>query len=241
MNRFNRKLNNLRVRKIKIFNFLISKFNKVNYIFFSQFQPNKYSVDQFDYAECIFIHIPKAAGISVNQSLFGNLGGGHKDLRWYYDRYPLNTVEKYFKFTFVRNPWDRLFSAYNFLRKGGINELDKDFYNKVLHNYPDFNDFVANWVSESNIYTYTHFIPQFEYLIDKNDKINVNFIGKFENIEEDFIQIMKIAKLSGDKKLMTLNKTSENKLNYKDYYSLESIEKVRNIYKRDIELFKYEF
>ena len=32
-----------------------------------------YSIKAFDYYECVFIHIPKAAGISVSKTLFGNL------------------------------------------------------------------------------------------------------------------------------------------------------------------------
>ena len=39
--------------------------------------PDGFSFAQFDAFRCIFVHIPKAAGVSVSKSLFGNLGGGH--------------------------------------------------------------------------------------------------------------------------------------------------------------------
>src|ERR1051325_4646004 len=61
---------------------------------------------------CIFIHIPKTAGNSVNR-VFGVGWQDHKDLQRYRDELPKETFERYFKFAVVRNPWDRLLSDYN--------------------------------------------------------------------------------------------------------------------------------
>src|SRR5579864_4267416 len=48
-------------------------------------EPNDegYTFRPFDEHRCIFVHIPKCAGVSICTSLFGNLAGGHTDLRTY--------------------------------------------------------------------------------------------------------------------------------------------------------------
>ena len=69
---------------------------------------NNTSFIGFRKLQTIFVHIPKAAGISINKSLFNNLGGGHIPLINYQLIFPKEEFENYFKFTIVRNPWDRL-------------------------------------------------------------------------------------------------------------------------------------
>ena len=70
-----------------------------------------YSYEPYDRYRCIFVHIPKAAGMSVCRSLFGNLAGGHATLADYQIIFARAEFERYFKFTFVRNPWDRFVSG----------------------------------------------------------------------------------------------------------------------------------
>ena len=118
-----------------------------------------YSTLAYDYYSCIFIHIPKTAGISVTQALFGNYADGHTTIKNYKKKFLPQTVEKYFKFTFVRNPYDRLYSAYNFLKKGGMNAEDKQWADSNISEYNDFEDFVFNWLTKENAYGRTHFVP----------------------------------------------------------------------------------
>ena len=68
-----------------------------------------FSLKVFDECQCIFIHITKTAGTSVAKSLFGYLPSHYTaiDYRVIYGR---RTFDQYFKFAFVRNPWDRLYS-----------------------------------------------------------------------------------------------------------------------------------
>ncbi len=86
-----------------------------------------YSIEQMYARGCIFIHIPKCAGVSVCQSLFGNLGPGHLTLRQHQEVLDSRTFDSMFKFSFVRNPWDRLVSAFYFLKQGGYNEADANW------------------------------------------------------------------------------------------------------------------
>ena len=102
-----------------------------------------------DEHRCVFIHIPKAAGTSLTKTLFA---APSRHLQYTeYERANPKKFKKYFKFTFVRNPYDRLFSAYTFLKKGGLNELDRCWAEQNLASFPDFESFVRGWVTPENI------------------------------------------------------------------------------------------
>jgi chondroitin 4-sulfotransferase 11 len=62
---------------------------------------------------CIFVHIPKTAGSSV-QRLFGLDWHNHKDIGRFARELAPETFARYLKFAVIRNPWDRLVSDYNF-------------------------------------------------------------------------------------------------------------------------------
>ena len=162
-----------------------------------------YSFNSFDYHRCIFVHIPKAAGVSVSTSLFGNYGGGHKTLKWYQSYFHPWTFQSYFKFTITRHPYDRLLSAYNFLKHGGMNEIDAEYSRKNLLDISSFDEFVLDWLDNSRMYSVLHFMPQCYFLRDKRGKINLDFIGRFENLEADFRHIS--AQLNVQAKLKKTN------------------------------------
>ena len=71
----------------------------------------------------IFVHIQKTAGTSITSVL--NEIPGTEPL--YYSHSQINVLkeeyEDYFKFCFVRNPWDRLYSWWNMIvNKGKHND-----------------------------------------------------------------------------------------------------------------------
>lgn len=195
-----------------------------------------YSLAPFDRYRCIFVHIPKAAGVSVSRKLFGCLGGGHAPLADYAGVFSPHEFNTYFKFTIVRNPWDRLLSAFVFLKKGGFNQEDARWSSKHLSSYSDFNTFVKGWVNRKSVWTKQHFYPQ-SYFVELNGKINVDYVGRFENINEDFAVVARRLGIEGE--LDHLNGTG--KKNYRDYYDKESGEIVADVYRDDIALFDYRF
>lgn len=198
---------------------------------------SEYSLAGFDRLKCIYIHIPKSAGISINRSLFGNIGGGHKTATQYKKIFGPYTFRKYFKFSFVRNPYSRLLSAFLFLKKGGFNERNKEWFENNVKQFDTFEDFVTGWVTTENIFSYYHFLPQYYFLYDKRImNIMVDYIGKVENIEEDFDFVC--HRLGVKRQLMSLNQTSGG-IDWKSYYNDHTMKIVSGVYKLDFDLFNY--
>jgi len=196
-----------------------------------------YSLKGFDELKCIFVHIPKAAGVSVNRELFGNLGGAHRTVRTYKRVFGPVRFKKYFKFTFVRNPYTRLLSAYRFLKRGGFCDVDKEWAEDNLGQYHSFAEFVDEWLTPESIMTYNHFRPQFMYLCDRSFEPEVDFIGRFESIDEDFEKVCQHLNIS--RKLKKHNLDSEKEKHWTEFYTDRELEKVYQIYQKDFELFNY--
>ena len=83
-----------------------------------------------------------------------------------------------FKFTFVRNPYTRTYSAFCYLKKGGIGTKDP-LYRELLAPYGNFESFLKdgglNMAIEKNI---IHFKPQNKFVLI-NNRVSMNFIGKY--------------------------------------------------------------
>jgi hypothetical protein len=87
--------------------------------------------------QSIFIHIPKNAGSSVKTSLFGVEKENHKELIRYEAHNP-KKYRRFFKFCIVRNPWDRMLSAFTFLKSGGLHATDKAWAKRYLSDVDSF-------------------------------------------------------------------------------------------------------
>jgi Sulfotransferase family len=201
--------------------------------------PNGYSFQPFDEHRCIFVHIPKCAGVSISQSLFGNLAGGHAALWMYQIIFSPKQFRDYFKFTIVRNPWDRLVSAFCFLKGGGFDEEDKRWAQEHLSAYPDFGTFLRKWLNSTTIRAHNHFRPQCDFIRIGRRQPKLDFIGRYENLEADYSYICERLKIN--QKLMRLNVTQSQKRAYQDYYAEDTRQKVAELYADDIRFLGYSF
>lgn len=195
------------------------------------------SFKPFDDTKSIFVHIPKCAGDSVSIALFGNSAGGHATLSDYVNIFEPERVASYFKFTIVRNPWDRLVSAFHFLKKGGWNEADRLWFNAELGHFKDFDEFVKGWVSKDNIWKRWYLQPQYHFIVEGRRKIDIDFVGYLENIDEDFRYIAK--RIGIDCQLQHINKSKHD--DYKNLYNEETKAIVAEVYETDIKLLGYNF
>ena len=146
---------------------------------------------QVEQEKVLFIHVPKAAGTSIVKSIYGTEDWTHLSLADY-ETIHGSEISSYFKFAFVRNPYSRLYSAYHYLKDKSDVEFDKLWREKHLRS--DFYTFIETWLTRKNIESCSidHFRTQTSFLLNSQQKIDVNFIGKIENLTDDYQQLMKI-------------------------------------------------
>lgn len=196
-----------------------------------------YCLAPYDDNRCVFVHIPKTAGLSLCAALFGCKGGGHLTARAYRAIFGAQDFDDYFKFTFVRNPWDRIVSAYTFLSQGGANERDRAWGQAVLSDFGSFDEFVLRWLDERRLYEQIHLVPQWEFVVNGQGQPCLDFIGRFERLGDDFQYVL--DQLGRSCALPQSNASQRSP--YRDYYSGASRRRVAQLYRRDIEQFGYSF
>lgn len=226
------------MRRFRVRYFRRSKFSRLQAQRSSQSE-DEYSFRSFDEHRCIFVHIPKCAGISVCQSLFGNLAGAHQSLRQYQIIFSPSEFAEYFKFTFVRNPWDRLVSAFFFLKNGGLTANDKSWSARNLSPYPDFETFVRKGIRKKNILSFPHFRPQWSFICLQKERPAMDFIGYFENLEADFAFVRDKLKINST--LQERNRNSDRLREFGDYYTAETRQVVAEVYAADVRVLGYTF
>lgn len=193
----------------------------------------------------IFIHIPKTAGESIELQL-----EGYSNAKYYtnYDhkrRIPNQHLtaheikkelgkskfdEKY-KFSIVRNPFSRCISEYFWWIQFHSNHISfKDWVAKQLSNLIN--------ISQARPILQRHNIEQYKFIYDTNNNILVDFIGRFENLQEDFNTI---CDKIGIPKQQLPHKNKTKHKHYTEYYDDETREIVAEKYAKDIEYFGYKF
>lgn len=199
------------------------------------------------------MHIPKCAGVSVEAALKhpedGNKQGDHGYRKWdeksklwvqhatadQIKSIYCHNYDQYFSFTFVRNPWSKLVSDYFWLSKElNIKDTFKNFtllannFNTPRLAYPHVNEEGRG----------DHLILQTDYILDSNGEEIVNYIGRFETLQQDFdIVCDKIG--IPQRQLQHRNKSKHK--HYTEYYNEETKQIVAEKYKKDIEYFGYKF
>ena len=182
----------------------------------------------------IYVHIPKTGGISIEKTLGGRIGD-HRNIKRYIEclNKNMNLFHQYFSFAFVRNPWDKMVSNYFYDKKGGFSGKSPMFRTNQL----EFNEWIKiihTFGKPKRMYT-----NQVDWITNFENKIDISFIGRFENLEEDWNTVCK--KINIDTKLFHLNKTNRNE-DYRIYYKdTEAIEVVAKLHHKDIETFNYKF
>ena len=199
-------------------------------------EKGNFSLRPFDQNHCLFIHITKTAGTSVAKSLFSYLPYHYTAIE-YRVIYGRSDFDRYFKFAFVRNPWDRLYSAYRYLKAGGWDEGDRIWAEENIGHIKDFDEFVSRWLSIENMHKHLHFKPQHEFICDSRGRMLVNYLAYFETLQDDFKRVCRHMDIDAELGCHNANPG----LGYQDVYTEETRQKVAEIYAQDIALFGYDF
>ncbi|MEZ0154840.1 MAG: sulfotransferase family 2 domain-containing protein [Candidatus Reddybacter sp.] len=198
-----------------------------------------YSINAFHEKKCIFVHIPKCGGISLAQSLLGHCVP-HSTITDYQIMFDSSTFNNYFKFTFTRNPWDRLVSAYFFLKEGGFDSKDKALLTPFIEQHPTFSNFVEFLYYHREYLQLTHFAPQSKWIKTPSGKIPFDYIGRLESLDDSVSEIRTNLGIEYDIKPKKLNISTRNS-DFRGYYTKKTRTMVDELYREDIKLLGYQF
>lgn len=197
----------------------------------------------------LFVHVPKAAGKSVRAALaphalprppkfhsFLRLFGMPRDYRRYRFRthgslqdaqriLPAEVFSEYFKFAFVRNPWDRLVSSYHY-----ILERQGHPHHRRVQRLGSFSAYVE-YESQRGRFL------QYDLLVAIGGELAMDCIGRFETLNRDFARICDRLGIAA---ALPHANVSRHHL-YADYYDAHTRDLVSRYWRKDIETFGYSY
>jgi hypothetical protein len=139
---------------------------------------------------------------------------------------PADIFNAYYKFGFVRNPWDWQVSLYNFGRK------DKSHYQHDLFcSFKNFEEYL-DWRVHNDLKL------QKNFLVNEEGELLLDFVGRFENLQQDFNKICKEVNVP-QVNLPLLNKSNNKR--YQEFYDSKTIKLVGDAFKEDIEFSNYSY
>jgi hypothetical protein len=139
--------------------------------------------------------------------------------------------QSYFKFAFVRNPWDWQVSMYHFILK----ETAHIHHQKVKN--LSFAEYVRWMIVEQKPFARGATRFQKEMLCNEQGEMLVDFVGRYENLADDFAYVCKVLNLQTA--MPYLNKSQHR--SYQSYYDAETRNLIAEHCKEDIDLFGYDF
>lgn len=194
----------------------------------------------------LFIHVYKVAGTSIRAALEPLCEDYWKRRLWrltnglYSPHLPDAHLKAYqakemlspelfsrcFKFAFVRNPWDWQVSLYHFMIK------DTNHYQHRLGKSFNGFDQYLEWRLNDDLRF------QHEFLLDENGTMLMDYVGRLETINDDMAHICQTLDIPAIQ-VPHVNKSKHN--DYRSYYTDTTRDQVAQAFKRDIELFGYDF
>ena len=207
----------------------ISHFLLVSFPYLPSFRPYNITISHEN--TIVWFRVAKVGTRTILDTL--QKAGIKFDAEHPYDcHYPKSKYKAYFKFAFVRNPFDRLVSCWQ-------NKVVKQNYFKfpddVLLKMQDFSQFIS-FVEMQNIESCDPHLRLQSKLIDLNE---INFLGRFESFEDDLKYVLNKLDVV-NYSIHQINST-KNRLAYKDYYNENLKFRVTKIYERDLNIFSYRY
>jgi hypothetical protein len=146
---------------------------------------------------------------------------------------PSDFYQALYKFAFVRNPWDLQVSSFHHLKKERP---------QLVAHVDDFESFL-NWKFDPERPPQYHadisIALQSDYVIDLHNNLIVDFIGRYENLTEDFRQVCQHLGLNCE--LPHKRKAATRDKDFRSYYNDRTAELIQTHYQADIERFAYHF
>lgn len=247
-----------RQRKISVPDLLTQSFNNIRSLtlqtldFASGYRRHLYyPFIVFPRHEIVFLAVPRSGSTSMEFALTPLLGSGmnfqstrlkdHKFRHYMRSCNPREVATRYarfFKFTFVRNPWTRLYSCY--LTRVRI-KPNRYFRYFGLDRCRNFEDFVLRVCDIPDENADSHFISQ-SYLLTYNDRFLPDRVFRFESYADGFQESRRMIKEKTGISLLEMphyHKTASR--DYRNEYSTRLVDLVGKRYQADCDRFGYTY
>ena len=133
----------------------------------------------------------------------------------------------------MRNPWDWQVSYYHFILK----QTDHIRHELVKDMSGGFEEYLEWVIATKNPFPKGATKLQKEIIVESNGEVNIDYLGRYETINQDFNQVCQVLNLQTN--LPYLNQSKHR--DYRGYYSDRTRKLVANNFQEDIELFGYTF
>jgi hypothetical protein len=196
--------------------------------------------------KCIFVHVPKTAGIAcrmamrtfiqdargrIDDSKFDELTHGED----YHHQTALEIRKqigedycKYFTFGFVRNPWERMVSWY-FM---AVQKPELDTPSLIRIRELSFEQFLEMDPPGAHVNN-----SQLDYLADTSGNPMVSFVGRYENLEQDWRTVARTIRINPMLSCQNYTKHED----YRHYYNEHTKQIVAKRFAKDIDALGYLF
>jgi hypothetical protein len=151
---------------------------------------------------------------------------GHIRARELREALPPDVFDGFFKFAFVRNPWDWQLSIYHFVRQ--LTEHPDHAFFQTFQRFEDYLDWRVHTAGPE---------LQSEFVTDESGELLVDFLGRYESLAEDFARVCE--RVGIDAPLPHRNASVHG--DFRDYYTPATEALVREAYAEDVERFGYRF
>lgn len=145
---------------------------------------------------------------------------------------PKDIFDGFYKFAFVRNPWDLQVSMYHFILREPASSTHAQV--KAAGSFEGFLD----WVSQTPA-PYPKGISklQRDMITDSQGNLLVDFVGRYESLASDFEKLR--LQLGIQARLPHMNRSQHR--DYRSYYNERTLALVADLFRADIEMFGYGF
>lgn len=143
-----------------------------------------------------------------------------------------NIYDNFYKFAFVRNPWDWQVSMYHFILKDPAHVR-----HGIVSSMSGFEEYLEWVIATRNPYPRGASKLQWDVLSDDQGNIITDFVGRYETLAQDFAHVCRVIGINAS--LPKINTTTHR--DYRSYYNERTKNMVAEHFKEDIELFAYTF
>ena len=178
------------------------------------------------------MHIPKTAGTSISQRLYG-CEITHRPALDLAILYPLRFA-RLKKFAVVREPVERFLSAYDYLKNGGKNAQDREFGGRYVEPFDTADAFIAACRDErfkANVFRYVHFKTQ-TYYVAWRGRCLVNRLARFDRVVPD------VADILGEDIALPARNVTDGKRTTPADLSPQTIRAIEEAYRDDFRLWR---